>query len=295
MVHGFGVDPIYDANGKVIQGTTTEDIRRITAGLFSPGLISGGLVYASNSSMTYEVSAGVACVVSSSGQNILIPIPATTLTVPPTTGLGRQDTIWVNQRYAASGAVDVVVVASYQGQNLPTPGAVILKIFNITGAATNTSSAIQAAPVTYSIPYGGSLGTLHTATDTWNGPHDQTIRRLGNGTIYVPTDRRLRITINTILYSVGAAGFDNSKYVEWVFQPEIDGTKLWDWNTPGLHGAWALYTFTGYFNVEAGQHTVSYSRGKIYGNGTAGTAYGMQNGRFFPGTEFVIEDAGVVQ
>lgn len=295
MSAGFGVDPTKDANGKVLTGTTSDDIRQIYGALYTPGVINGCAVTTSSSAMTYTVAAGVASVLVQNNptQAILIPVPAGTVTstAGPSSGT-RTDIVYAQQHFPSIEGDNQVTLGV--GQTLPAR-AVALAKYTVGQGITNTNAAVSQGNIDYSIPYGAGNKLLHSYTNTYDGVHDQNELVEGNGTIYVPTDRKLRITIVACLFSNGAAGFDNSKYCEWHYSPMIDGQKVYFWNSPGLHQANAIYTFQGYWDVTAGSHTVAYSRGRTVGPGSVATHYGNISGNFFPGTTFTIVDAGAMQ
>jgi hypothetical protein len=96
------------------------------------------------------------------------------------------------------------------------------------------------------------------------------------------------------LAAIGAVGFDNSKYCEYGFLPNIDGGDFVLWTTPGLHQAWATYQWEGYFNATAGYHTVCYGGFHASGPGQAYQFHGVYGGFGRTGTVFTVEDAGVV-
>lgn len=290
---GFGVDPTKDTNGVVTSSTSSKDIRRIWGGLYSSGLVTGGTITTSPSTLQFTVSSGVAMIPSAVGENIATPFDTATVTAAtaPTSGT-RTDIIYVQQRFPSDGDSNVVVGI---GSTLP-PNSIAVAKYIIGTNITNSNSATKTGDVDYSIPYGASLGILHQWRDTFSGIHNQSNLRLGTAKIYLPTDRLLRFTITSLLYSSGANGFDNSKYCEWYSNPELDNQPLTSWRTPGLHQAWATYTWQGYWSASAGSHTVSYSRGRSVGPGSAATLYGPSgSGWDWPGTLFTVEDAGVVK
>lgn len=292
MASGFGVDPTLDTNGNPTSGTTSDDIRNIYGGVYSaPGVVSGGNVTTSASAMTYSVSAGVAVISTSAGQNVLVPIPAATVTTAAAPSSGsRTDIVYAQQHFPTIEGDSNVVIGV--GQTLPAR-AVALKSFTVPSGILNTNGTTVTGSVDYAIPAGTSRGYIYTYVDTFDGVVVQSDYRLGIGTINLPTDRLLRIAITSCMSAQGASGFDNSKYCEWYYTPEIDyASQVW-WTTGGLHQAWAIFHFETYITVAAGQHTVSYRRGREVGPGTGQTHYGTSNGHFYPGTVFTVMDCGV--
>jgi hypothetical protein len=281
MTIGFGVD-----KGTNNQGTTSADIRKIFGGIYTPGIISGCTV--TTNSTQYIVSAGVAAIKIATGEIVLAPIPAISITIP-TTG-ARTDIVYAKQRLPSiDGGLSDVLVGVTSGA-LPTQ-SVLLKKFSV----SSTNIPTQTGSQDYSIPYGASLGVLHKWQNTYSGPLSTTLLREGHGTISLPTDRRLRFSISALLYAEGASGFDDAKYTEHYFLPNIDGGDFVIWTTPGLHQAWATYNFEEFINVTAGTHTVNLGSGRMVGPGRACTFYGLDgNGFGRRGVYFQVEDAGPV-
>lgn len=294
MTSGFGVDPTKDGSGNIISGTSSQDIRQIFGGLFSPGVVSGGTVTTSASSMTYTVAAGAGVISSASGQNIPIPIPAQTITATSVPSSGaRTDIIYAQQRFPSIEG-DSEVVINY-GPTLPQR-AIALKTYTQPAGATNTNAGSVSGDIDYAIPFGSSQGVLYTFKDSLNGNMPSSDIRMGVGNIYLPTDRYLRFAISCCASAANATGFDNAHYCEVHFYPELDLSGFAYWNTGGLHQAYAIRTFEYYMTVPAGTHTVSYIRGLATGPGTAQLHNGVNGaGMPFPGTTFTVTDAGVAR
>lgn len=291
MASGFGVDATVNAStGEVLSSTTSQDIRRIMGSLYSPGVISGGVVTTSASGLTYSVSAGVAAIQTATGQIVLTPFDSATATSVGTAA--RTDIIYVKQNFPADGNSNAVV-----GLNNTLPkNALALARFSVPAGATNTNAAIRQGNTDYAIPYGASLGALWTYTDTRNATLPNALERRGQGKIYLPTDRRIRFNIQTTLSASGAVGFDSSKYCEWAFWPMIDNSFPTKWTTPGLHQAWCTWQWEYEMNVVAGEHVVSYQTGREVGPGTAKQHYGFDvTNNMRTGTVFTVEDVGVVK
>lgn len=288
MTSGFGVDATLDGNGGVLSGTSAADIRKIWGGLLSPGIISGCAVTTSTTAMSYNVAAGVVAIKAANGE--IIPAPVDSVTVPtsaaPASG-SRTDIIYAMQRYPSiEGDSNIVVGVA---TTLPAR-AVALRKMTVSAGQTKTSLATQSGGIDYSIPYGASLGTLQSYRDTTMGTF-VAAQTLGSKSIYLPTDRLLRVSILTSVSADGANGFDASKYCEAGYDFMLDGVKQWRWNTPGLHQAWAHYFWSDVIQVSAGTHTVAYSRYRVVGPGTPFHRYVVQD---MPGTLFTVEDVGPV-
>lgn len=296
MTSGFGVDPT-KTGGIITSGTTAKDIRLAFGGLYTPGLISGGKVTTSTSAMRYTVSAGVAVVESApgSGENIIIPIPATTLNPPVVpAGASRTDIVYAQQRTPSADG-DSEVVVNY-GTTLPAR-AVRLASYVQPAGATVSSSGTANANVDYSIPYGATLGQLHYYQHKYQGAMNPSVtERVGAGTIYLPTDRRVNFKVSAVLHADNASGFDNSKYCEYGFLPNIDGGDMAYFTTPGLHQGWATYQWDITIDVAAGLHTVNLGMKRVVGPGTVYTRYGLDGAGYGRrGIEFFVTDAGPIK
>jgi hypothetical protein len=296
MTSGFGVDPTKDGSGNITSGTTSQDIRQINSGLYSPGIISGCKVSVSSASMTYTVSAGVACIQMSSGENVLVPVPATTINAAAVPSSGtRTDYIYVTQHTPAIDG-DSNVVVTY-GTSTPARSLTLDQFLQPAGATTTSSGARNGA-LSYSIPYSGGLGRLHYYQHAYNGTlRSSPMEWVGNGTIFLPTDRMTTWRVHGVLSALNAAGFDNSKYCEYGFLPTYDETNTWViWTTPGLHQAWQTVYWEATIPMTAGLHTVKLGMTQMVGPGTVYCHYGPDsNGYGRRGIEFEIIDAGVAQ
>jgi hypothetical protein len=209
--------------------------------------------------MSYTINSGVVAIKTATDEIILAPVATTTISTAAAPGSGsRTDIIYVQQRYPSiEGDANIVVGV---GTVLPAR-AVELKRFVVSAGNTNTNAAVATGGINYSIPYGASLGVLHRWQNTYTGLLSIPLLREGHGTFTVPTDRRVRFSVNALLYSSGAVGFDNSKYTEHYFLPNIDGGDMIIFTTPGLHQAWAQYYWEHTINVSAGTHTTNLGSG----------------------------------
>lgn len=299
MTVGWGVDATVNGSNVVTSGTTSSDVRKVWGALYSPGIVSGCLITRSGSAMSYTVSSGVIAIAPAIGEVVMAPVQGVTVTTPaaPSTG-SRVDVVYVQQRQPASGDSYVVVnVVSFA-----TEAAIVapansqeLSRFLVSAGQTNTNAATRVGDIRYSIPYGGSLGVLHEWANTYNGILSVPLLREGHGSFYVPTDRRIRMTLRAVLSASGASGFDNSKYCEygWIFN--LDGGDMVLHTTPGLHQAWGTYQFETTFNIAAGRHTCHVAGTRIVGPGQAELHYGTGgDGYGRRGQEFVVEDLGPI-
>jgi hypothetical protein len=253
--------------------------------------------------MTYSVAAGVAAIPTGTKEIVMAPVQATTVTAPAAPGSGtRVDLIYAVQRFPSSGdsyvQIKVDSFAKDSDAFLPA-NAIELDRYLVTAGQTNTNAAVRLWGINYSIPYGASLGLLHQWQNTYNGLLSIPLLREGHGKFTLPTDRRVRFSISACLSAEGANGFDNSKYCEWYFLPNIQGPTVNGdpviWTTDGLHQAWGTYNFELYLDLPAGEYTTSIGAGRMVGPGRALLHYGLDGGGFGrPGLLYRVEDDGPV-
>lgn len=293
MTTGLGVDPTKNGSGVITSGMSALDMRKVNGALYTPGIISGCLVTTSASALTYTVDAGVVAIATATSPYniVLAPVPATvkTVTAPPS-GV-RTDIVYATQHFPADGDSEVIVDV---GTILPANSVELMR-FTIGVGVGNTNAATRIGTTNYSIPYGGTLPILHYFEDSYNGVLPNAISRRGYGTFSVPTDRRLRFSLSATLYAQNAVRFDNNNYCEYYFLPNIDGGDMQIWTTPGLHQAWATYTWEAFVNVAAGVHTCNFGLGRMVGPGNAATFTGT-DGSGFGRKSFVfrVQDEGVI-
>jgi hypothetical protein len=297
MTSGWGVDATV-SGGIATSGTEAADVRKVWGALYSPGIVTGCTITTSGSAMQYTIASGVASIKTATGEAVMAPVASSTFTATAAPGSGtRVDVAFVQQRFPIDGDSYVVFrvlpFANEAAISLPS-NSLEVKRFLVSAGQTNTNAATIIGDTNYSIPYSGGLGVLHTWTNSYNGLMYTGLERRGHGTIYLPTDRRLKFSIQTTMYANGASGFDNSKYCEYGFLPNIDGGDFVLWTTPGLHQAWATYQWEGYINATAGYHDVMYGGLHVVGPGQAFQVYGTFGGYGRTGTVFTVEDAGVV-
>lgn len=286
MTSGWGVEPTLDGSGNATSGTTSQDIRKILGGLYTKGIISGCTVTTSASAMTYTVNAGVVAISVASDEIILADIPVTTITTTsaPVSGT-RTDIIYAQQRYPSIEGNSSIVVSV--GTSLPAR-AVRLQSRVVSAGNINTNSTVITGGTDYSIPYGASLGILWKHQTTYNGTFT-TRGVMGSASIYLPTDRNLKFTLSTTMSANAAVGFDNTKYCEGAFDIFIDNVKQWGWSTPGLHQAWAEFTWSDNIILTAGSHTLRYERFVGIGPGTPFQHYSLAGNK---GSQLIVEDLG---
>lgn len=273
MATSWGIDPLKDVDGKVTIGTTADDFRQIQGGLYTPGLISGGTVTVSVSSMTYTVAGGVAAypiVTTGVPQTVLGPVPSGTLTTTAATSGTRVDMIYAQQRTVAADGDPNIVLGI--GTSLPAR-AVLLDAYIVGTTTTNTKAATRSVDIKYSIPYGASLGRLVNVTSTFNSVFGITQGNptgrstVASGLFYLPTQRLVSTQLTVALSANGAVGFDNSKYCEAAYDIFFDNIKTFTWTTMGLHQARQEINWDIDVAVQAGPHSIRVEHYKLTGPG----------------------------
>lgn len=302
MSVGWGVDSTV-VNGAVTSGTSASDVRKVWGALYTPGIVSGCTVHP-QADMNYYVDAGVVAIPTAGvAEVVMAPVEGTTVISGPAPGSGtRVDLIYAEQRFPASGDSQVQVkIAAFNtlAEVVVPPNSVLIRTYLVSAGQTGTNAALKVGPVNYSIPFGGSLGVLHEWQNKYNGLISLELLREGHGTFTLPTERRIRLSLSTVLSAEGASGFDNSKYCEWYFLPYFSGPGINGdviiWTTDGLHQGWATYQFDHYINLGPGTYTTSIGAGRMVGPGRAVQHYGIDNAGFGRrGQYYLVEDMGPI-
>jgi hypothetical protein len=286
MTAGFGVDKGADGSG-----TNSSDIRKISGGLYTPGIISGCDIVLDPTVMKYTVKPGVIAIRTAADEIILAPVAETSVIVANGPEIGtRNDIVYVQQRYPSiEGDANIVVGV---GSTVP-PRALRLRSFTVPAGASKSNLAVANDSVDYSIPYGANGAALHFWTDTSNGAAITGGTSGGVGTFYLPTDRKILISLNACLSSNGTVGgWDNSSFTVARYAPYLDGARVCTWLTPGLTINKSTYQFEQYVNVSAGEHTIYLGFDREVGPGFPVRHYSGADK--WPGTNFVVRDAGVI-
>lgn len=291
MTTGWGIDPL-KSGGVVTAGTTSADFRQIQGGLYSPGLISGGKITRSGSALTYTVSAGVAAfpiVTGTNPQTVLGPVPGVTVnTTAPSSGT-RTDIIYAQQRQVSIEGDPNIVVAV--GTSLPAR-AVMLDSYIVSSSNTNTNASVKTGNITYSIPYGASLGRLVNITSMFNTTFNTAAAStVGTGTFFLPTDRMVQVSLTVSVSANGAVGFSNTAYCEAGYDVYFDNVKIYSWTTMGLHQAWQEVYWMDYVQFSAGSHTIKVDQYRAQG---PGTPRGRAVNATSPYAKIVVLDVGPV-
>ncbi|WP_298578711.1 hypothetical protein [uncultured Olegusella sp.] len=278
-------------------GTTDTALRQIVAALYpNKGIISGLKVIGTNS-LAYNVLAGVAvCSKGTSDGNTLAYSEGGSLTVAANdTDNPRIDTLWITSHDATQGDSDnLVTLGVTQGTaeaiptepQIPTYATKIVSMLMPAGAVT-TASATQNGTADYAIPYGASLGVLHSYQDTTNGNQKPYNWKLQNAaTISLPTDRILHLRYSRSV----SARKETSEYVAFLVDGEIVAS-----GELTIGQFWAVRMFDAYVTVPAGTHSIAV-KDKLRGDAQFNYRVAAnENGMNFLGMQFQIIDAGVVR
>lgn len=291
MTSGWGVDAT-KVNGVPVSGTSDLDVRKVWGALYTPGIISGSRVTTSGTALTYTISSGVVAIKTAEDEVVMAPVTGQTITVAAVTA-NRTDYIWVQQRFPTIEG-DSQVSIGYGP--LAPQRALVLAEYSLTAGATNTNQGIRTdSSLQFSIPYGSRLPRLHYWNNRYEGVLSTSLLREGHGSFYLPTDRYVKFSYSSVLSASGASGFDNTKYVEHGFLPNIDGGDFVLWTTPGLHQAWQSVYFERTLMLNAGYHTCHLGALRIVGPGLTVQHYGVDSAGFGrQGGEFSVEDAGPI-
>lgn len=279
-------------------GTTDTALRQIVAALYpNKGIVSGLKVTGSNS-LAYSVSAGVAvCSKGTSDGNTLAFSEGGSLTVAANDADNpRIDTIWITSHDATQGDADnLVTLGVTQGTaeavptepQIPTYATKIVSMLMPAGAVT-TSSATQSSTEDYAVPYGASLGILHTYQDTTDGNQKAYDWKIQNAaTITLPTDRMLHLRYSRC---VSTAKGETSEYVSFI----VDGDVVASGELVIDH-FWAVRMFDAYVAVPAGTHTIAV-KDKLRAPARFDYRFsGDDKTMNFTGMQFQVIDAGVVK
>lgn len=136
------------------------------------------------------------------------------------------------------------------------------------------------------IPYGTSLGVLHTFTDTTNGPLPKARTTKGSGIVVLPTRRRIELKLLPTVSTPATTGDGSLLYRFLVDGAEVSSVES------NFNRFWETKAYEFEVTLEAGRHTFAFTREHRTGLDPVGR-YGLNNGNLFPGTVFKVTDLGV--
>lgn len=281
-------------------GTTDTAMRHILAAQWESTGVVSGLAVKGGTTLAYTVAAGVAvCSKGASDGKTLAWFEggSTTTVAANSSGNPRIDCVWITSHDLTQGDSDnLVTLGVTQGTPAATPTAptiptyaTLLAQMRMPAGATTTANATQAASIGYAIPYGASLGVLHSYVSTYDGIVGAGPVLEDVGRIYLPTDRLLEFR-----YTRCASDSAGTSSLFYEFQ--LDGTAFVQTEV-ALNARWQTYEFSAVKTVTTGNHTVGVrngprvNSGSIYYHYAADSSHGTSP---FTGMTFQIIDRGVV-
>ena len=278
MGHPIGLPSEELADGTWV-GTTPEDVQLAIGQMYqNAGILPGDQAVSrvkGTTGWSYAVPSLVAFIWTSRAARraVLVPVEAETLPVSaPVGGAARTDTIYV-------GSDGVVKIA--QGANAPG-GAVVIDRMVIPAGATNTQGAVSNWDIVYAIPTGASLGRLAFWSSPGRTASNQTAVTVYTKRFFVPTDRLVRVDLNT---TIRAAGGATGKSGRMAFGVRIDGgwarslSAVYDHRYDTRSASWST-------GVSGGSHTI-----EVWTQGCGGDPWEFTAGQ--ASTEFSRWDMGV--
>lgn len=259
-------------------GTTPEGIQRALGSMYSgPGVLPGNRTAtkaSGTSGWAYKVPALTAFMWISHAERrgVLVPVEAETVPVSaPVGGAARTDTIYID----LDGVVKVA-----EGKT-KAPAGVTIDRMAVPAGATNTQGATSTWDTDYAIPAGASLGRLAYWQDPAGGAANQSKVTRYTKRIYVPSDRLVRVDLNT---TIRAAGGVTGTSGRMAFGVSING--VWSRSMSCVYGP--------YYDTRSASWSTGVSEGAnevtVWTEGYGGTAW-----EFAPGqavTEFSLWDMG---
>ncbi|MCH4181361.1 MAG: hypothetical protein LKF44_08230 [Atopobiaceae bacterium] len=286
------------ANGT---GCTAPTLRQVTKARWENTGVVCGLAVTGRTTLAYAVTAGVA--VCSKGDSdgyteCYFAGGSTPAVAAANSTNPRIDSVWITSHDATQGDADnAVTLGVTQGTAAATPTAptiptyaTLLAQMVMPAGATTTANATQAASVGYAIPYGASLGVLHSHLNTYDGTADSssTWYTEDSGTLSLPTDRLLEFRYSRCM----SAASESSILVELY----LDGSPfVQDEMVANNH--WETHVFDFIKEVPAGTHTFAVknkhqSGDAIWYHYAAGSERGTSHAS---GMTFDVIDKGVVR
>lgn len=285
-------------------GTTDTAMRHILGAQWESTGVVDGLAVTGGTTLSYSVASGVAVCSkgASDGKTLAWFAGGSTPTVAAnSSGNPRIDCVWITSHDLTQGDADnLVTLGVTQGTPAATPTAptiptyaTLLAQMRMPAGATTTANATRAASMGYAIPYGASLGVIHSFVNTFDGIADTSSRWYteDSATLYLPTDRLLEFRYARCMSSV-----DSGDLGSILVQMYLDGSPFVQ--TEILATAyWETREFSFVKSVSAGNHTFSvanrhWSGGQIHYHYDAGSGRGTA---YQNGMTVQILDKGVVR
>lgn len=298
---GIGIEKPTTGNGR-----SPLDDRLITAAQYTVGVLRGCNIVTSSANLTYKISRGsdpsnvAVGSASDADGNVIFPITdgITVTTVKGDQTNPRIDSVYAVQHNPQAGDADANVVlvvvngipsATPIEPSAPAGIAVKLQSFQVPAGATTTSACSTWGDVDFSVQAQGAQGMLWQWTDTFNGLADQSGRDLGYGTLKLETDRWIRMSISPTISAVDNAHSGTCVYhlnMDWPSANQIVVSFELSYD-----GHWQTTYKPVTVKVPKGTHKFWFYRYKRDGDDFY-QHYGSQNGEFYQGTVFMVEDLG---
>ena len=243
MATGFGIDPVINASGTPISGTTAQDIRRgLTNGLYaSPGVVYGFVVEPVKTSMKYTVGTGTAVVYMDG--HVAIPGYGGSPTAPA--GLTTHHVCVKQNNTSTDKSITYYVAGTHP---VAGSGAICLAEYTVPKNATNLASAVRKQGADYAT-LNLAAGKIYSDTSLgYSGYIKDNTNKLTLSAKIGPfgTDRKIRIDVNYSVDKQSAAGVKQSEalYVDIkrdtkIISQQTSGLLTDTWTTTG---SW-FYTF----------------------------------------------------
>lgn len=260
MATAFGIDPIFNAAGAPVAGTSSQDIRHgLMDGLFdSQGVIYGLTVTPSKTDMTYSIAPGAAVIATGDGNVIAPGYKGTATTVSP--NVATRHWVCMRQNVTATNVeITYEVRTSEPNYGKGDRNIIHIAAFDVPKGATNLSQAKLVSGKTNAATWRNSVGrvlfddTLPKTGFIKNNTNNLTITaNIGS----FPTNRRLRVDIG---YNVdkqtkkeGAVDQNEACYVSLI----VNGATVRSFSTGMLDNTWERDgAFYYYVNVPANTKT----------------------------------------
>ncbi len=283
-------------------GCTDATLRMIVGSVYqSVGVISG-LSVSGTDSLYYSVSPGVAVCSKgdSDGKTVAYSEAANTPAVSSnTTSYPRIDSVWITSHDITQGDSDnLVTVGVTEGTAAATPKAPTIPTYAtllmnklLPAGATTTKNATNASSIQSAIPYGASLGVLHSYQNTWDGLADGSSVWVteDSATITLSSDRLIEFRYARCMSCDDSTG---SIVIEFF----LDGSPFVQ-SEMSANGRWETHQFNFIKEVQAGTHVFAVknrhqSGSRVYYHYAAGSERGDSP---LNGMTFDIVDRGIVR
>lgn len=261
MATGFGIPEIKvaEATGTepaVYQGTTAQDIQRITAAQYQNAGILTGCKVMLRADWKVLITAGGVIVDLGSDLAAAVPVYEQAMALQPAPAVGeRVDTIYVQQVATASDNLAKVAITS---GSAPV-NSIILDKLRVTAGATKTNQLTSAWDRRYARSSQSSQGRISSAVDSRNTVRTEGPYKACSQRFYVDTDRHVNLKLSVTARRCKPNGDSIYPYHESIgsviYRVFIDNTlvRSFEVMVTGLSSTTQLETM---HEVAMGAHTV---------------------------------------